>query len=335
MHMLRNIMHKKISVVIPVYNEAATLEKLLSELQKISCRDQFDWEYIFVDDGSLDESLEKILLIAKSNLSVVCIALTRNFGKEIAVSAGIEHAQGDAVVIIDADMQHPPAVIAEFVKKWDEGFLVVNGVRAARQHDGLIRSFGARLFYTVMGILSVGKKLNGESTDFRLLDRAVVDEFLRLREHRRLNRALIDWLGFQSADVEFNVANREGGNARYTYKKLLKTAIGAIVSNSQVPLSLAGYLGCLITFFAGFLGIFIIVEQIILKDPLKLNASASAMMAVFILFLNGVVLMCLGLMSLYIGSIHEETLSRPLYVVRKRVNFFSSVQQKSEKQEMN
>lgn len=333
--MHENTMSKKISVVIPVYNEAATLEKLLVELQKISCHNQFIWEYIFVDDGSIDESLEKVQLIAKNNPSVVCIALTRNFGKEIAVSAGIEHAQGDAVVIIDADMQHPPAAIVEFVKKWDEGFLVVNGVRAVRQHDGLVRRFGARLFYTVMGALSAGKKLNGESTDFRLIDRVVVDEFLRLREHRRLNRALVDWLGFQSADVEFIVADREGGTARYTYKKLLKTAVSAIVSNSQVPLSLAGYLGCIITFFAGFLGVFIIVEQIILKDPLKLNASASAMMAVFILFLNGIVLMCLGLMSLYIGSIHEETLSRPLYVVRKRINFFSSAQQKNEKQEMN
>jgi len=327
-------MNKKISVIIPVYNEASTIENLLNGLTKIACYSFFDWEYIFVDDGSKDDSFAKIELAAKNDPRVMCVSLTRNFGKEIAVSAGVKHASGDAVVIIDADLQHPPEVISEFVNKWNEGFLVVNGVRAARQHDGFIRSVGARIFYSLLAILSSGKNPTSESTDFCLIDRIVVDEFLRLKEHRRLNRALVDWLGFQSAPVEFAVADRLEGRARYSYQKLVRTAIGAIVSNSQVPLSLAGYLGCAITFFAGFLGLFVIIEQLFLKDPLKINASASAMMAIFILFLNGIVLMCLGLMSLYIGSIHEETLGRPLYVVAKKINFSSSTYQKSSKQEV-
>ncbi len=335
MCMLQNIMNKKISVVIPVYNEVQTIEKLLSELQKLPEHADFEWEYIFVDDGSNDESLKKIEVCAKTYSQVCFLAFTRNFGKEAAVAAGIEVSSGDAVVIIDADLQHPPAIISEFIKKWNDGALVVSGVRTVRQHDGVIRKAGSRIFYGVMSLLTHEKKMQVESTDFRLLDRIVVSEFLRLKEHRRLNRSLIDWLGFQSVDVRFDVADRSQGSARYSYSKLTKTAIGAIVSNSQIPLSLAGYLGCLITFFAGFLGLFIIVEQLILKDPWRLNASASAMMAVFILFLNGIVLMCLGLISLYIGSIHEESLGRPLYVVGKRSSFSSNVSQRTEKEETN
>ena len=330
--MQESIMHKKISVVIPVFNEAETIENLLCELERLPEVSRYDFEYVFVDDGSLDGSLEKIHELAQKNSRITYISLTRNFGKEAAVVAGIEQAGGDAVIVIDADMQHPPAVISQFIQKWNEGFLVVKGVRAIRPHDGLLRKIGAYLFYKLMSVTS-GKKVNSESTDFRLLDRAVVTEFTQLKEHRGLNRSLIDWLGFRSVEIEFAVADRAVGGARYSYKKLIKTAVGAIISNSQIPLSLAGYLGCVITFFAGFLGLFIIIEQIILNDPLNLNASASAMMAVFILFLNGIVLMCLGLISLYIGSIHEETLGRPLYVVGKRFIRDLNDEQKSVRQE--
>lgn len=324
-------MNKKISVVIPVYNEVRTVEQLARELRTIPEADIYEWEYIFVDDGSSDESLKKIEACVELDARVCFLTFTRNFGKEAAVVAGIEVSSGDAVVVIDADLQHPPLVISQFIKKWNEGALVVSGVRTIRQNDGVIRKVGAQIFYGLMSLLIRGKKMQGESTDFRLLDRVVINEFLRLKERRRLNRALVDWLGFRNVDVLFDVANRVEGSARYSYAKLAKTAIDAIVSNSQIPLSLAGYLGCLITFFAGFLGFFIIVEQLILKDPLHLNASASAMMAVFILFLNGIVLMCLGLMSLYIGSIHEESLGRPLYVVAKRSGFSVGALQKKEK----
>lgn len=325
-------MSKKISIVIPVFNEALSLDSLVQELLSIA-NTEFQWEFIFVDDGSSDESLKKIEDFIARDVRGICISLTRNFGKEFAVAAGIDHAIGDAVIVIDGDLQHPPSAIPEFLKKWSEGFLVVNGVRKVRQHDGYIRKIGARIFYWLMESLSPGRKILNESTDFRLLDRVVVNEFLKLREHRRLNRALVDWLGFRCADVEFVVADRVSGVARYSYRKLIATAVGALVSNSQVPLSLAGYLGCAITFFSGLLGVFIIIEQIILNDPLKINASASAMMAVFMLFLNGIVLMCLGLISLYIGSIHEEVLSRPLYVVGRKINFVEGVLQKNEKQE--
>jgi glycosyltransferase involved in cell wall biosynthesis len=323
-------MSKLISVVIPIYNEARTVGQLLNELQFISKSHQYVWEFIIVDDGSSDDSLKIIKRFIEDDSRIICIALTRNFGKEVAVTAGIDHAKGDAVVIIDADLQHPPAIIMEFIKKWGEGYLVVRGVRSMRQQDGFIRKISARFFYEIMTRLSREKQYNEDATDFCLIDKAVVSEFLRLKEHRRLNRALIDWLGFSSVDVEFVVADRLDGEARYTLKKLIKTAVGAIVSNSQVPLTLAGYLGIFITTLSGFLGVFIIIEQIIFNDPFKLNASASAMMAVFILFLNGIVLTCLGLMSLYIGSIQEEVLSRPLYVVGNRFNFSLNDGQKSE-----
>lgn len=313
-------MNKKISIVVPVYNEALSLNDLFKELL-IVAKSDFDWEFIFVDDGSSDESLKKIEAFAAQDMRVKCISFTRNFGKEFAVTAGMDNAIGDAVIIIDADLQHPPIVIGEFLKKWKEGFLVVNGVRKVRQHDGYIRKNGAHIFYWLMSKLSSEKREKSESTDFRLLDKVVVSEFLQLKEHRRLNRVLIDWFGFRSVDVEFIVADRVGSVARYTYRKLVATAIGTLVSNSQFPLLLAGYLGSAITFFAGLLGLFIFVEQIILNDPFKINASASAMMAVFILFLNGIVLMCLGLISLYIGSIHEEVLSRPLFIVERKINF--------------
>ena len=306
---------KRLSIVVPIYNEDAGIPLLQSTLNAVLTTLPYEVEYIFVNDGSTDNSQKQLQSLSEKDEHVHYVELSRNFGKEAATSAGIAYANGDAVVILDADLQHPPEYIREFVCHWESGADVVVGVREPRVGEGLLRRMGSRAFSYLMN--SIGDTHSPQrATDFRLIDRKVVDAFLTMREHRRLARALIDWLGFRREYVSFVAPERSDGTARYGYRKLAITALSAIVSHSKLPLYFAGYLGAFITFFAGLLGIFIIVEQLVLGDPLGLVVSGTAMLAVMILFLNGIVLMGLGLVALYIATIHEETAQRPLFVVR-------------------
>lgn len=307
-----------ISIVVPVYNESGHLERLYRELRAVFEGLPYEAEFVFVDDGSSDGSAQYIESLVQSDTRVRLLQFSRNFGKEAATSAGLVHAMGDAVAMIDADLQHPPAVIRELIRKWEEGYEVVVGVRNPRASEGFLRSLGSRLFAFAMNTIGDAGAPQG-ATDFRLVDRAVVEAFKTLEERTRMTRALIDWLGFRRAYVRFDAAERADGNARYNYRALTALALDTIVSHSTLPLRLAGYLGTLITFFAGCLGLFVIIEQFMLRDPLHAEVSGTAMLAIMILFLNGIVLICLGLMSLYIGTIQEEAVRRPLFVLRKSI----------------
>lgn len=314
---------KKISIIVPVYNEASGLHRLFGELEEVMKQLPFiEAEYVFVNDGSTDASATVLESIA-THPSIKYLELSRNFGKEVATSAGIWQAQGDAVVIIDADLQHPPGLIIEFVRAWEEGADVVIGVRRPRKGEGYIRRLGSLGFTRIMNSISDAQAPSG-ATDFRLIDKKVADVFRTMHEHNRLTRSLIDWLGFKRVFIPFDAHEREDGTPRYSYHKLFGVAFSAIVAHSRLPLYLAGYLGAIITFFSALLGIFIIIEQLILGDPLGLVVSGTAMLAVMILFINGIVLMCLGLVALYIGTIHEETARRPLWVVRRSINIESN-----------
>lgn len=306
---------KRLSIVVPTYNEETGIVPLYRALASALEPLAYETEYIFVNDGSSDGTQEQLQQLAHTDSRVHFVELSRNFGKEAATSAGIAHARGDAVVILDADLQHPPKYIPEFVQHWELGADVVVGVREPRIGEGFLRRLGSRTFSYLMNSIGDAHSLQ-RATDFRLIDKKVADAFLTMREHRRLTRALIDWLGFRRAYVPFIAPERTDGTARYGYRKLAATALSAIVSHSKLPLYFAGYLGACITLFAGLLGVFIIIEQLILGDPLGLVVSGTAMLAVMILFLNGIVLMCLGLVALYIATIHEETAQRPLFVVR-------------------
>ena len=309
---------KRISIIIPLYNE----EKNVSLVYKAACDvfgehlPKYDLEIILVNDGSRDDSDTEARRLAKRDDRVKYIEFTRNFGKGAATSAGIRVATGDAVMMIDADLQHPPHLIPAFVKKWEEGAEVVAGVRKSNAGEGLIKRYGSRAFYALMHAVSETRLRSGE-TDFRLFDRVVADAFNELTEHGRMTRGLINWFGFNTETIAFDAPARIHGVAAYSTTKLVRLAFHGIASNSLLPLRIAGYLGLLISSVSFALGSAVFVERYIFDDALRWHISGPAQLAIINVFLIGIVLMALGVMALYIGKIDAEVTGRPLYVVRR------------------
>ncbi|HVO86431.1 MAG TPA: glycosyltransferase family 2 protein, partial [Candidatus Binatia bacterium] len=306
----------KISFVIPVYNESAGLDDFHSSL--VNCLDKSgldDREIIYVNDGSTDGSLKKLNVVAKNDKSVRVLALSRNFGKEIATTAGIQAAHGAAVITIDGDGQHPVELIPEFIGRWQAGAKVVIGLRISNHKEGLVKRFGSKLFYGLFNRFT-GAKLIPGSTDFRLIDRTVQAEFNRMSEHNRITRGLIDWLGFEREYIKFKAKPRQSGDAGYSFKKLFKLAIDSTISLSLSPLYIAAIFGAVVLPLSMLLGLFMLTDAA-LSDPLNLNATGSAYVIVLILFLIGVLLVSQGIIGLYLSHIHTETQNRPLYIVDK------------------
>jgi glycosyltransferase involved in cell wall biosynthesis len=298
--------HPQVSVVVPVFNEADGLRDFHAALLKILRSVELTYEIIYCDDGSRDKSISILQLLAKSHTRL--ITLSRNFGKEYALTAGISEARGDAVLTIDADGQHPVELIPQFIEKWQAGADVVVGVRDEAT------SFSSRTFYRLFNRLT-GERLIPHSTDFRLLDRKVVDAFLKLEEHNRITRGLIDWVGFARETIIFKAKARTHGDATYSKRQLRKLAIDSFVSLSSVPLFVFGYLGIVITAGSGILGLAVLVEQVFAHDPLGWKFTGTAMLGTLILFLIGIVLMSQGMLALYISHIHTQSKGRPLYVI--------------------
>ncbi len=307
---------KLISIVTPVYNEAENIPLLWSSLRRVCAKLPYTFEVVFVDDGSEDTSVLAVERLRGKLFQKQLVCLSRNFGKEAAVAAGLARARGEAVIVMDADLQHPTSKIPEFIKQWEQGAQVVVGVRLSHGKDSLLKSFLAELFYKIMNKIS-DTHVIPHSTDFRLIDREVADAFNQLPERNRMTRSLVDWLGFDRAVVEFSAEKRIHGAAGYGYRKLTHLAINAFISHSFVPLRFAGYLGGCITLGAGLLGTFLFVQSVLLHDPLRLKVTGTAMLAVMTIFLVGIVLSCLGLFAYYIAAIYDEAMARPLYIVRK------------------
>jgi glycosyltransferase involved in cell wall biosynthesis len=244
------------------------------------------------------------------------IRLARNFGKEIATTAGLHKARGQAAIMIDGDLQHPPELIPEMIKKWRDGYDIVIGRRRQnKQYANFIKRTGSRWFYRLINRLST-VEIVPNATDFRLLDKVVIREFNRFTERNRMTRGLIDWLGFSRTYVDFVPAKRLHGQAAYHYSDLIKLALSTIISLSFFPLRLAGYLGGLIVLTSGPLAIFIFIDRWFLHNSLKF--SGVSILAVMLLFMVGIVLICLGLIALYIADIYGEVVNRPLYVEKRR-----------------
>jgi len=311
--------HKLISIIVPIFNEEKNIPQLYSELIKVLSKTGYNFEIIFVNDGSKDKSQEKLEQLKKEDSRVRLINLTRNFGKELATSAGINNCQGDGCIMIDGDLQHPPSLIPRFIEKWEKGSSVVIGVRKSNRGEGLIKKVGSRAFYKIINKISQ-TKLVPNATDYRLLDRYVINEFNKFSERNRMTRALIDWLGFETEYLYFDAGKRISGQARYSNFKLLRLAVNSMVSFSLFPLKIAGYLGIFITLLSAPLGLFILIEKYILNDPMELYISGPATLAVILVFLVGIILICLGLIALYIANIHNEVINRPLYVIKKSKN---------------
>jgi dolichol-phosphate mannosyltransferase len=315
-------MQKLISIIVPVYNEQENLPLFYTEIKKVlfGLQDSYDFEIIFVNDGSADKSELVLSELSAKDKIVKVIEFSRNFGKEIATSAGLNNCSGKCAILIDADLQHPVELIPEFIKKWENKAEVVVGVRKTNNGEGFIKKTGSYWFYKIYNKISDTKTVPC-STDYRLLDRKVIDEFNKFTERNRMTRGLVDWLGFKKDFVYFDANKRMAGKAGYSSLKLIRLAIMSFVANSLFPLKLAGYLGVIITFFSGLLGLFVLVEKYFLNDPWDLHVSGSAILAIIILFLIGIVLSCLGLMALYIANIHSEVVNRPMYVIRDKKNF--------------
>ena len=312
-------MSKLISVVVPVCNEEKGIrkfldERLLPELKKI---DKYHFEIILVNDGSKDKTLEIVSEYAEKNKNIKVVSLVRNFGKEMALSAGLTYAEGDAVLTIDSDGQQPPERIKDFIKEWEDGAEIVTGVRDHYTKHGLIPKLGSKLFYCLLRMMGNKTTVPG-STDFRLMDRVVVEEFNELTEHNRITRGLVDWMGYEKKDIYYTYGERMAGRPSYNFKKLFNLAIDSFVSMSTTPLVIFGYIGIFITFFSFVLGMFCIINQYVLGDPLHLYWNGAVQMAIFITFLVGLVLISQSITALYISHIHAETQNRPLYIVSKK-----------------
>lgn len=307
---------KRLSIVVPMHNESENITPLFLALEgSVSqLKSQYSIEYVLVDDGSTDDTAFLIGELARETSLVTPVYFSRNFGKEAATTAGLRSATGDAVLVIDADLQHPPELIPDFVKKWEEGAEVVIGVRNDSVSESWIKRFGSRVFYRLIALVSV-VPIVAHATDYRLLDRIVVDEFAVLTEHNRMTRGLIDWLGFRREYIAFDARARERGTASYSLPKLISLAGTTFISFSLLPLRLAGYLGLLIMFGSGLLGVVMMIDRYI--HPMGFQFSGPAILAVIILFNVGIILVSLGVLAYYVGQIYQEVHARPLYVLRR------------------
>ncbi len=306
----------EISVVLPAHNEQDGIAYFHAEVLVPALETQLDapFEVVYVNDGSTDATLELLTEIADADSRVRVINLSRNFGKEVAVTAGIAQSRGGATVIMDADGQHPPALIGEFVAWWRAGAQVVVGVRQSNQREGMMKRIGSRSFYRLLNAISEMQTVP-RSTDYRLIDSDVRREFLRFTERNRITRGLIDWLGFRRAYVEFDAPARIAGDASYTVGKLFGLAVTSFTTMSLRPLFFFGYVGVACTLLALLAGVFIGVEQFLLGDPLHLRFSGAALLGIFVTFMVGIVLTAQGMMAVYLAHIHAQAQNRPLYVV--------------------
>jgi len=289
------------------------------ELQKAfaKCSNEYEFDILFVNDGSLDDTIGEIEKLAQAHQEVTYIDFSRNFGKEVATTAGLNNCQGDACIMLDADLQHPVELIPEFIAKWEQGAEVVIGIRKRNKSVGLFKKIGSAIFYKIINKITEIEVIPN-ATDYRLVDRVVIDEFNRFTETNRMTRALIDWLGFRRAYINFEANERIHGNASYSFGKLLKLALNSFVSLSLLPLKFAGNLGIMITLISGLSGLYILLGKYVFRTRFASTFSDSENLAILILFLVGIILMSIGLLAMYIANIHGEVINRPMYVVRKK-----------------
>ncbi len=311
--------YKTISVLIPVFNEQDNISWLHQKLATFFERykHKYQWQVIYVDDGSGDGSLQAIRELKQEQPKTVrYVTLSRNFGKEAATSAGLSVVDTDAVIIMDADGQHPVELLKTFIELWEQGHEVIVGVRTGNTNEGFVKRYGSKAFYKVLRFIG-GQNVVAGTTDFRLLDRKVVVAFNQLTERNRVTRNLVDWLGFHRIEVPFVAAERHAGTAAYSVRKLLKLAIDGIVSHSTRPLKLIALLGSLISATSAIAGIVLAIQKYLLGDPIGLSVTGSALLALFVTFLVGIVLVCQGLLALYLESVYYETQNRPLYIIKE------------------
>lgn len=302
------------SVIVPMYNEEEVIGTTFERLKQVMDSLGERYELIFVNDGSKDRSAEIIKELAEEHQEVVLIDFSRNFGHQIAITAGMDYARGDAIIIIDADLQDPPEVILQMIDKWREGYEVVYGKRVKRKGETWFKKATAKIFYRTLRALT-NVDIPADTGDFRLIDRKVCDVLKGLKEKNRFVRGLVSWIGFRQTSVEFVREERFAGVTKYPLKRMLRFALDAITSFSYKPLKIASYIGFTISFFS-FIYLVIVVYQRLFTNTT--TAGWTSIVAINLLF-NGIILILLGVIGEYIGRIYDETKNRPLYIVRERI----------------
>jgi dolichol-phosphate mannosyltransferase len=300
------------SIIAPIYNEIDNMDTLYARVSAVMDQTGEPWEFVMVDDGSSDGSTEAILELKKKDQRIVPVIFARNFGHQIAVTAGMDHSQGKAVIIIDADLQDPPEVMLDLIEKWREGFEVVYAVRAKREGESWFKLFTAAAFYRLIQRIT-DVNLPMDTGDFRLLDHKVVDVMSEMREKHRFLRGMSVWVGFKQTGVEYERAERFAGETKYPIKKMIRLASDAITGFSYFPLQLATYFGSIAT----GISLLLLVILVILRLTGSQAFAGQATTLIAVLFLGGVQLLTLGMLGEYVGRLYDEAKGRPLYIVRK------------------
>lgn len=310
---------KKISVVIPMYCEEEVVDicykRVVNNLKKLS--DKYNYEIIFINDGSKDSTLEILKKIASNDDNVKIISFSRNFGHQAAVTAGIRNVTGDAIIIMDADLQDPPELFEGMIEKWEKGYEVVYGKRKTREGESIFKLLTARMFYNTLNKLSE-IEIPKDTGDFRLVDRKVIDVIATLPEHNKFLRGLFSWVGFNQYAYEYNRVNRVAGKTKYPFKKMFKLATDGILSFSAKPLKIVGAIGI----FSVIVSIIILIYSIV-SYMFKLNSLTPGWTSIMctMTFIGGIILISLWMIGEYIARIYEESLGRPEYIIDELINF--------------
>jgi glycosyltransferase involved in cell wall biosynthesis len=304
----------ELSVVVPVLNESENLRPLLRRLVPVLEQATRSFEIIVVDDGSTDDTLDVLRALHRTDPRIKAISFSRNFGKEIAIAAGLDYASGQAAIIMDADLQHPPEVVAELIAKWREGYKNVYAQRRDRYADSRLRRALTHRFYHLFDAFGETNLPPGAG-DFRLLDRQAIEAIARMRERARFSKGLYAWIGFKSIGVPFDVAERAAGTSKFSYRKLTRFALDGLMSFSTIPLRVWTYIGFAISFLSLSLTAFFLIRTLIYG----VDVPGFATLIVSVTFFSGIQLLSLGVLGEYVGRIFAEVKRRPLYLVAERI----------------
>ena len=300
-----------LSVIVPAFNEAEVLPTFHQTITSVMLATEADYEVIYVDDGSTDSTASLLSEFRDKDESVAVIELSRNFGKEVAISAGLDHAQGDAVIVIDADLQDPPELIHDFLREWRDGYDIISGRRSSREGESYLKKTTAKWFYRVLNYLS-DVEIPQDTGDFRLISRRALEALKSLRETHRYMKGLFAWVGFPQKQVLYTRQPRAAGDTKWSYWRLWNFAIEGITSFSDVPLKMATYLGVLTSGITFLYGTFFLIRTLLFGNEVPGYPS----LVLIILFLGGIQLICLGIIGEYLARTYNESKSRALYFVK-------------------